>query len=249
MLDFIITIFILCTLFALVFVITHLRPLRDYEIKSLAIMRRDIKVRIYYSFRIVEFFADKNFKKKMNPNGEFCEISEELINFPGIAASLLKYKKHEWTIIGFEKDRLVNLIWLNKGFDNKRVNIYLPLNDIANIALRKNYNTVLIFHNHPNTNPRYYSCINPSDQDLKTASEFAQVLNDNKIGLLEFVCERGGFYEYFYSPSDSFFPLANFVKSIERVNGSSLLKNLSLHIERIRKKGTDIVERKGRVLY
>jgi hypothetical protein len=92
---------------------------------------------------------------------------------------------------------------------------------------------VFILHNHPNTNPSYYDCRRPSNKDLESAKEFASVLNGNGINLIEFVCERGMYYEYFLSAADSFLPISEFLVAINRVNGLSRFKNLSLHIERI----------------
>jgi hypothetical protein len=188
---------------------------------------------MYFSFDAREFTVNKEFKKRMNPNGTFYGISESLFDFPAIAASLLKYKKHEWIIIAFEKDKKGELIWLNKGFNRSGVSPYLSVEDIAKICKQKNRLSVLIFHNHPNINPNYYDCSRPSNKDKKSADEFAQVLNRNGINLLEFVCERGRHYEYFLSPADTFLHLREFVEAIEKDNGQSKFKNLSLHFERI----------------
>nr|MBC7244230.1 hypothetical protein [Chloroflexota bacterium] len=125
------------------------------------------------------------------------------------------------------------MIWLNKGFDRSGVSPYLSVEKIANIAKRENYTSILIFHNHPNTNPNYYDCRKPSSKDLESANNFAHVLNTHGINLVEFVCERGIHYKYFFSPADSFLPLSEFVLAIEEINGSSKFRNLLLHLERI----------------
>jgi len=217
----------------LVFVFTHLRPLNEDEVKQLGTKRRGKQIRGYFSFVAGEFNVDKEFKKRMNPNGAFYRINEGLFGFPSVAAALLKYKKHEWIIIAFEKQKKIDLIWLNKGFDRSEVSLYLSVGNIANIAKQENYTSILIFHNHPNTNPNYYDCRRPSSKDLESANEFACVFNTHGINLVEFVCERGIHYEYFLSPAISFIPLTEFVMAINKINGLSKLKNLSLHIERI----------------
>jgi len=104
---------------------------------------------------------------------------------------------------------------------------------MVKIAKQENYTSVLIFHNHPNSHPNYYDCTKPSKQDIKSANSFAKILNSNGINLVEFVCERGKHYEFFLSPSNKFLPLTEFIKTIEKVNGKSKLKNLFLHFERI----------------
>lgn len=220
-------------LIGLIFVFTHLRPLTENEVKHLGTKRRGKHIRVYFSFNTREFNVDKEFKKRMNPNGKFYRIDEDLVDFPSTAAALLKYKKHEWIIIAFEKQKKVVSIWLNKGFDRSGVSPYLSVDNIAGIANQENCKSVLIFHNHPNTNPDYYDCSHPSSQDMNSANEFAQVLNGHGVNLVEFVCERGMHYEYFLSPVGSFLPLSEFIGTINRISGSSKLKNLSLHIERI----------------
>jgi len=169
----------------------------------------------------------------MNPDGRFYQINESLFEFPSIAAALLKYKKHEWIIIAFEQNKKVDSVWLNKGFDRSEVSLYLPMEHVANIAKKDKQTSVLIFHNHPNVNPNYYDYSRPSDKDFESASDFAQVLNRNGINLLEFVCERGIYYKYYLSLTDSFLPLSEFIYAINKVNSLSRFKNLSLHFERI----------------
>lgn len=217
----------------LIFVLTHLRPLTDEETRSLASKRRSARIREYFSFDRRERNANPDFKKQMNPSGAFYRINESLSEFPSIAAALLKYKKHEWLVIGFEKDRQVELMWVNKGSDRSKVTIPLTAEAIVSIARRENLNSVLIFHNHPNPSPNHLDCTNPSDADKKSAAAYAKMLNQSGINLVEFVCERGRYYRYFVSISDDFLPLISFVVEIMEVNGKSRLKNLSLHLERI----------------
>lgn len=220
-------------LVVLLFVFTHLGPLDRSEVQRLGIKRRNNEVRRYYSFVGVEYTIDREFKKRMNPNGSFYDWNEDLRDFPSVAAALLKYKKHEWIIVAFEKGQTVELMWLNKGFDRSSVALYLPIEKIAEIAANKACFSVLIFHNHPNSNPSELDCSQPSEMDLKTAIEFARVLNDKGVNLVEFVCERGSHYEYYLSPSECFVPLREIILTIEAGNGLSRMSNLSLHWERL----------------
>lgn len=215
-----------------IFVVTHLRPLSGAEVNTLASKRRSRSVRSYFSFDNREYNPNKEFKKRMEANGSFYHIKEGLFEFSSSAAALLKYKKHEWIIIAFEKDKNVNLIWVNKGFDRSSVSLYLSIEAIIKTA--KQYATsVLIFHNHPNINPNYYNYIKPSEKDIESAKQFAMALNNNDINLVEFVCERGKHYEYFLSASGSFFPVQEFIQAINHINGKSKFRNLLLHLERI----------------
>lgn len=229
--------FILCLIIVLIFIISHLQPLTDIEIEILANKRRNKDIRIYFSFTNYEFVPNSNFKKKLIPNGTFYRIGETRREFPSIAASLLKYKKHEWIIISFGKDNKVELLWINKGFDRATVIPHLSPEAIIQIAEKECFNYILIFHNHPNSNPNYYSCIKPSEQDLHSAKHYANALNSHNINLLEFVCERGKHYEYFISPAANFMPLNDYVLLINNLNNKSKYGNLKLHIEKIMQKG------------
>ena len=217
----------------LIFIFTHLRPLTQDEINELADKRRSSKIGEYFSFNNGKYPVDKEFKKRMKSNGKLYPAEEKLSEFPSIAATLLKHKKHEWIIIAFEKHKSINLFWVNKGFDRARVSPYLSAEDMAKIAKQDNFKSILIFHNHPNANPSYYDCTRPSNQDIESAEIFAGVLNRSGMNLIEFICERGRHYQYFSSPSDSFLPIPDFISEINRVNNVSKSKNLSLHYERI----------------
>lgn len=231
--DLFYTILFFFILVVFIFIILHLRPLTENEVRILGRKRRKQQIREYFTFSENEYVVNNEFKKSMKPNGSFYEINESLYEFPSTAAALLKYKKHEWIIIGFEKENYIKTIWINKGFDKGKVTPYLSAETIAQKAKKDNISTVMFFHNHPNSNPSQYDCTNPSKQDLISAKYFASTLNSKNINLIEFVCERGMHYEYYLSPSNSFLPLKGFLVSINKINDESKWKNLGLHIERI----------------
>jgi len=223
---------LLFLLLALLFGVTHLRPLNPGEITQLGVKRRSKEIKSYYTFDRRETTVDKQFKSNMNAAGKYYKVDEKLVSFPAEAAALLKYKKHEWAIIAFENDQKISLIWCNKGFDNSSVSINLSLQTILQISSTKKVNSVLSFHNHPNSNPQYYRTNSPSERDNISAKQWSEILTKNDINLLEFVCERGIHYEYYRSISDKFIPLENFVASISEINGKAKYSNLKLHIER-----------------
>ena len=216
----------------LVFVLTHLRPLNEAEMQKLSSKRRVKAIFRHFRFDHHEYNVDKYFKKRMNPNGKFYALDEKLYHFPSTAAGLLKYKKHEWIIIAFERNKKISSCWLNKGFDRSGVSPYLSVNDLVDIAKKEAYHSVLIFHNHPNSNPNHFDCSKPSQQDIKSANEFASKLINSGINLLEFVCERGKHHQYFAEYSDFFLPVSEFFKVVSNRNGKSKFSNLSLHLER-----------------
>ena len=216
----------------LIYVVTHLGPLTEDEVEHLAGKRRAQQVASYFSFHSGEISVERQFKKRMKPTGEFYDIDQDLSRFPSTAAALLKYKKHEWAIVAFEKNRHVNLIWVNKGPDASTVTAALSAPRTAEVARQRGYSAVFFFHNHPNPSPSHYDCTSPSQQDLRSATLRAEVLNAQGVSMLAFVCERGRHYRYFLSAADSFLPLSDFARDINEVNGSSRLWNLSLHLER-----------------
>ena len=221
------------TIINLVFVVTHLRPLRDNEVEYLAGKRRNRRISEYFSFDRRECSVDKGFKKRMKPTGTCYQVDEQLFRFPSTAAALLKYKKHEWIIVAFERDAHVDRIWVNKGLDRSQVFLSLPMESIAHLAKAQAYSSVLTFHNHPNPDPVYLDCTRPSEQDLRTANLRAQAFNTLGVNMVAFVCERGRHYRYLLSPADSFLPLSELIRDMNEINGSSRLGNLSLHLERL----------------
>jgi len=125
-------------LILIIFVVMHQRPPTKYGVKLLGDKRRNGQIRTYFSFAIREITVNKEFKKRMNPNGAFYVINKSFFEFPAMAAALLKYKKHEWIIIAFEKDQKIDLVWLNKGFDRSGVSPYLSVVDIAKKTKQEN---------------------------------------------------------------------------------------------------------------
>lgn len=226
-------IFILLGIIVFLFIITHLRPLNEREIQKLSDKRRNREINRYFTFNKSEYNVNKEFKKKMKPTGKYYHISTDLLEFPSIAAGLLKYKKHEWIIIAFEKDKKIDLVWLNKGEDNSSVTCELSSETIAKIGKDNNYSSILTFHNHPNSDPNYYDCSNASQQDMRTGQYRSQILNKNGLNLISFVCERGRHFQYYFSTSMSFLPINGFISTIMQKNGQSRLQNLLLHIERL----------------
>lgn len=232
---FLITLGTLALITLVIFIIiflTHLRPLNVIEIRSLAVKRRNKEIKRYFVFDSRSYVINSDFKKKMNTIGKLYDINDSLYSFPSVAAGLLKYKKHEWILIAFEKSKIIEKIWTNKGFKY----MIFPSLDIEGIlrnAKRGNYETIMIFHNHPNSNPNYYSCKSPSDQDKVSANYYAEIFSKNNLNLLDFICERGKFYEYYRFICNNFFKVENLENQINVVNRISKAKNLKLHLERI----------------
>lgn len=217
---------------SILFVVTHLKPLTEFQIKKLARKRRKRTTRKYFRYFTMEYLPNLDFKKSMSSIGNFYPVNYRLYDAPSIIASLLKYKKHEWIVVAFEKNKIVDKLWLNKGLDKYGVGLNIPLEIILNMALAGTYSSVIICHNHPNPNPRKYSNTLPSKKDKESAKEWGEYFNIQGVNLIEFVCERGKPYRYFKSYSEAFLPVAIFSEKILMINGKSRWSNLRLHIER-----------------
>ena len=218
-------------LYEFVFWVTHREPLTNEEIELLADRRRIREINFYYSFFSGEMNVDKNFKSRMNANGKIYRMDESLNKFPAIAAALLKYKKHEWLIVAFERSKRIEYIWVNKGFNSSNVTLFWPHNDIAKFCVDNDISTALMFHNHPNSNPNYYNCTQASHTDIISAESFSRILQEQGINLIEFVCERGNHYRYYYNYVDSFKARVEYIPEIMICNGVDKKGNYSLHKE------------------
>jgi len=217
------------------FVLLHLRPLNSYEIGKLANKRRSKRINAYYRFRHMEVSVNPDFKKAMRAEGSFRRLNDPkpLSEFPRFAAALLKYKKHEWMVIGFERDQQIDRVWFNKGPDNKKVTAGLDYSAVIRYAHAGYYSTVIYLHNHPNPNPAMYDMLGPSEQDLVSARHTELALLPESLNLLKFVCERGRFLEYHRAIAPSFIPVEQLIQEASAQNGRTRTGNLELHVERI----------------
>lgn len=216
------------------FRIKYSKPLTEREVLELAKLRRNKEIYNYYNYSQIESSVNSEFKRKMKPTGKFYEVDESLFSFPSIAAALLKYKKHEWIMIGFEKNKQVDLMWVNKGFDKESVSLMIDFNEIIQYALKGKFSTLMIFHNHPNRNPNIYDCTKPSEMDIYSATEWWNKCKDKGINFIEYICERGLPYRYYLKTIDSFIPIDNVKSEIIATNDISKSQNYKLHLERMR---------------
>jgi hypothetical protein len=209
------------------------RPLGPRDVATLAQRRRQRAILGHFSWRRAQADVDASFKSEMAADGRFYRVQEWLEEFPALAAGLLKYKKHEWIIFAFARGAQIELVWTNKGSDRESVTAFLPIDEVRATAERDGYDSILVFHNHPNSDPHSLDCTRPSSVDLDSAQARASVFTSAGLNLLEFVCERGRHHQYHMSVADAFMPLSEFVAQVEAHNGRSRLGNLALHWERI----------------
>jgi hypothetical protein len=217
----------------MIFVVSHFRPLTDEEVFYLANKRRSKKINAYYQFSQYQVSVNLEFKKAMAAEGAYYNIHAALKEFPSIAAALLKYKKHEWIIIGFEKEQKIDFVWLNKGPNNTQVASHLTFAGMVNHARSGNHTTVIVLNNHPNPDPGNFYLLLASEQDKRSAKALEDVLLSASVNLLEFVCERGRFHQFHRAIAPSFIPVQTISTAILAENDVSRGRNLQLHLERL----------------
>ena len=218
---------------SVLFIVCYVRPLRREEISQLADKRRLKQIKAYYHFVQGEASVNLDFKKAMAASGSYYNIRTRLTEFPSIAAALLKYKKHDWIIVGFEREQIVDCLWLNKGPNNSEVAPRLGFTGIVDHARSGKHTSVIVVHNHPNPNPARFSMLLASAQDNLSAKALECVLLPSSLNLLEFVCERGRFHEYHRAGAPSFIPIQDIASALILENNVGLARNLQLHLERL----------------
>lgn len=226
----IIVILILIPLLYLFYFWANSEVLIDAEVKELAESQRFWDLSNYLSLNYATFQVNREFKSALNKGGQFYNCDETISNFPGIAAALLKGKKHEWVIFAFAKNKKVFSFYANKGFDNQSVGLNIGSEYLTKLA--KNYSAefVLQFHNHPN------AVLAASPQDITSANFFGQLFTTNAMNYLAFVCGTGHFYQYGWWLTESFYNYNGYVEDILKVNGISRSKNFELRKELRKKK-------------
>lgn len=213
-----------------VFFALHRNPLSEDEISKLSQKRTRKYIRKNYSFNNVPVSIDKQFKSSLKPNGKWYNIEEKLYCFPSYIAALLKGKKHEWVVLAIENEGTVYGFYANKGYNNSSVSFNCDLDYIMEKCKECNCSTIMRFHNHPNNNPNYQTCLLASDQD-KLSAVWCSEQVIHTYNWLDFVCERGNFIKFYEQYSTNFIPPKAKRDYINSENGLTKFKNYKLHRE------------------
>lgn len=215
----------------LVFYFTHNGPLTEKEIKQLANKRKRKYIKQKYVFTAKEVGVNQKFKSSLKPTGRFYKVDEALSEIPSLIGALLKSKKHEWIVHAIEQNARIIYLWANKGWDNQSASDYLGLDALVTICKEVGGHSILMFHNHPNSDPQRYNCLLPSDTDKRTATKYGEQMSSAGINHFAFVCERGRFLIYYKNISPLFYPDVANIENIVKENGVSKNQNYKLHRE------------------
>jgi hypothetical protein len=196
------------------------RPLGEHEINRIAHRRRQRAIAAYYFFSRGRTVADPSFKSAMKAAGEIVAVRASLATFPALAAGLLKGKKNEWVIFGFEKNGVVNFAWLNRG---GKVSV-APSERAYVQQWAKGSTTVLRLHNHPS------GVMTPSQQDFISAGYFSKTLNACGISFVDFVCCRGFWAQYHLAAADEMEPLRVHAEAVRAASALSRFKTVMMRL-------------------
>lgn len=109
----------------------------------------------------------KKAKKNTLPTGKLLQSPYSSKNrFLDFMGSFLKHKKHEWIFIAFSKNHEVYKFWIDKGNNEKFVDLKLDFYEIADICQNNGYNHLIVGHNHP------AGILSPSRQDRIFLKDF-----------------------------------------------------------------------------
>lgn len=207
------------------------QTLTPVQIECLAKKLRSQMIYKYFSFGRDLSPLDNTFKQSMRSDGSFHWVDYPLESALSIAASHLKYKKHEWMVFLFCAGHRVVGLWCNKGPDSTMVSPSIGMDDLCRIASSKQADLVVRTHNHPNPYSKNVSLLGASEQDLRSSQYFAQLINAQGMNFLDVVCERGRWLIYGESYVLSFFPYEKIFSEIVSLNGRSAVDNRKLHRE------------------
>jgi hypothetical protein len=206
------------------------RPLSEEQIPELAQKRRNKKVLLYFSLSAFGYIPTKEFKSGLKPDGKLYRFDLEMRYVPPFVASLLKYKKHEWSVIAFIRNQRTEYLWTNKGPDRTQVQL-VSINSILRTAKESGCDVIMAFHNHPAHDPQHYSYRRPSSPDLEAAEKFSHILNADNISYVDHVCERGRAHRYCLMPSPTLYPLMPILSEVRTENSQGRMAHIRLHFE------------------
>lgn len=205
------------------------RPLSEEQNPQLAQKRRNRKIGLYFTPSVFGYSPTRDFKSGLKPDGRLYKTDLDMPDLSSFVARLLKYKKHEWSVIAFVKDRKAEYLWANKGPDRTKVHL-ISINYVLKVAQESGCDVIMAFHNHPAHNPQY-SYRKPSSLDLEAAEKLSHILNAANISYLDHVCERGTAHRYCLKSSPTLYPLTTILSAVETENSEGRMTHIKLHFE------------------
>ena len=213
-------------------VYNNCHPLEPDEVRKLAKARQRTRALSRYEFIQSEQRVNPSQKKAMRSDGQFVRCDLDYNTAPAWVAAMLKYKKHEWIVMGFIRSFRVKMLWWNKGPNRATVRSFLHGRNLDAAIEKLKPDAIVVLHNHPNPNPSVYSMNRASRQDLKSAAHLhSRIVSKHDVSLLEFVCERGVPHLYYAAFPDREAPIQPITQQVKSLNGRGALINYKLRRE------------------
>jgi len=211
-----------------------MRPITEKEIEKWAKQQREAEAAAYFQFdneptSDLKRTYDSARKPLVDASGSEIGIFIPFRYGPACIAYWLKHKKHQWVIAMYCQDQHnFRRIYGNKGPDNQSVECYLKPYRMLGPGKRNNYNTILLFHNHPMS-------VSPSIsvEDRAIAKERKKYAKENDWNYLEFICVRGSFRLFESHYNSQFKSVADRKEEFLKINKRGALNNLKLRWSKI----------------
>ena len=240
---FIILYLVIKAVYSFVFWLTHRKPLTDEQVAALAEARKCNYINTHFCFSENGFKINPKYRESLNKEGRWDRVS---ISYPVIGsaiAELLRFKRHEWSIMILANEKEAKYIWANKGDDNSSCYSKANFLHLLMLANTNECNTVLHFHNHPHTQERYWNLLVPSETDLKTLKTLTDYFNKAGLNFIDGIVSQGKYTIFGYGFSPEYRPKGTTVEEISLENNKSKKGNYKLHRELKKNKYTKISEK------
>jgi len=207
------------------YLLFRMRRLGRDEIDTLAGMYRALMIEDYYRTNGEEVSVNPGEVEDLRPEGQLRIVNTPLYDFPARVAAWLKHKEREWIVVGIEKNRFVETVWINEGPGASFVKPKRPTDDFVSMARWGRADGLVILHNHLESGglPRPEE---PSEEDVAAAARMGETLKTHRLNLVEFVCFQGRARRYHLSCCDQFFSLRLIGEAIGRSRRAFTLRNL-----------------------
>ena len=225
--------FVLFLLYKFFLTIYFMRPITEKELEKWA--KKELKKATTEYFKF-EFEPPKSLKKQYESDKPLVDKdgSEITINIPfkygpACMSYWLKHKKHQWIVAIYCKDKTnFTRLYGNKGPDNTTVSCSLRPESMFGIGRRNNFDSVLIFHNHPMS-----VSSNVSKEDREIAKIRKKFAKQNDWNYLEFICIRGDFKLFEENYNSKFKQISDYKKEYKELGKQSALQNLKFRWDKI----------------
>ncbi len=173
------------------------QPLSYEQVKRLAQKYAEEYINQRYVFEKEKQSIETDFRANLDPDGQWYKVHISMREFPAYVSALLKDKRHEWVVLGLERNGTIYEIWVNKGENNKSVSFKCEIDGAIWKCKAMKGTSIFRLHNHPNADPKHFTTLVASDQDLISAKSCSEIVCKEGLHWFDFVCAQGDFLEFY----------------------------------------------------